>query len=220
MSLQTHGPMAMSIRMGLWKVCLKRNTGQMSGPPDGATHLGGEGEGGADQSGQSDSPGGQGDDFYSASSFCLKPDSDSVPDWMKAVQALGILSLIMAVVALAFMIYNCFGESKGDRARLLPFIIAGICLASGITLLIGVIVYGAEYTMMMQDQMSMFGGDDNPDLSALAQILQENTHLGYSFALEAVSAVLTILVSAAVAVPTARGWDDSVSFGGSRNMAV
>ena len=52
---------------------------------------------------------------------------------MKAVQALGILALLLGGVALAVMIYSCIGDSKGDRARLLPFFIAGLSLGAGKT---------------------------------------------------------------------------------------
>ena len=50
---------------------------------------------------------------------------------MKAVQALGILALLVGGMALVLTIYGCLGDSKGDRARLLPYIIAGTSLTAG-----------------------------------------------------------------------------------------
>ena len=47
------------------------------------------------------------------------------------MQALGILALLAGGMALALTIYGCLGDSKGDRARLLPYIIAGISLTAG-----------------------------------------------------------------------------------------
>ena len=47
------------------------------------------------------------------------------------MQALGILSLIVAVLGMACSVYGWLGDSKGDRARLLPYISGGICLAAG-----------------------------------------------------------------------------------------
>ena len=92
-------------------------------------------------------------------------------------------------------------------------------MCPGFLLLIGVIVYGTEFHQMMKDQMSMLG-TTSPAFSTLAQNVQENTHLGYSFALEAVSAMLFIIASLIVAIPAKMGWDDSVHFGGAHNMAV
>ena len=86
-------------------------------------------------------------------------------------------------------------------------------------MLIGVIVFGTEFSQMMKDQMSMLG-TSSPAFSALAQNIQENMHLGCSFVLEAVSAMLFIVASLTVVIPARMGLDDSVHFGGARNMAV
>lgn len=55
-----------------------------------------------------------------------------VADWMKGVQALGILAMLTAAGAIVLMVYEMLGQGKGDRARLLPLFIAGLCLASGV----------------------------------------------------------------------------------------
>ena len=80
-------------------------------------------------------------------------------------------------------------------------------------------MFGTKFSQMMKDQMSMLG-TSSPAFNALAQNIQENTHLGCSFVLEAVSAMLFIVASLTVVIPARMGLDDAVHFGGARNMAV
>lgn len=149
--------------------------------------------------------------------FCLKAMGMSMcptlkaahtQDWMKAVQALGILAIASAVAALVFMVYGLLGKGQGDRARLLPYFTAGLCFAAGLILVIAVAMYGAKFSAMMENQLSMMG-TTNPELAPLTQNIKEHTGLAWSFALEAISAILMIIAAAVEVFSTMRGCDGS-----------
>lgn len=182
----------MSIGMGLWRFCVRINFGRMA-------QMAGAG--------------------LRPTDICKTAQSEDLPDWWKAVQALGILSLITAVVGVATVIYSFIGDSKGDRARLLPHFMAAICLLAGLLLLIAVMVYGTEFKEAMDQQLKaleMMG----PTLEPLTENLRQNMSLGYSLALEAVAGVLMVLVSLLLALPIFRGEDALILKGGPRNLAV
>ncbi|KAL8583289.1 hypothetical protein ACOMHN_043066 [Nucella lapillus] len=181
------------LNIGLWKFCMCVNLGAMvQSVPDA----------GLDQT----------------TEICDTTDTASVvPDWWKAVQALGILSLITAVLGVATMIYSFIGDSKGDRARFLPHILAAVCLLAGVLLLIAVAVFGAEFQSMMDRMMEQMSQSD-PMMRSLADNLKQHTSLGYSFALEAVAGVLMVLASFVLALPLLRGGDSF--FGSPHNLAV
>ena len=52
-------------------------------------------------------------------------------DWWKAVQALGILSMLFAVATIGLLVYSLVGDGKGDRARLLPLFSSATALIAG-----------------------------------------------------------------------------------------
>ncbi|KAK7507400.1 hypothetical protein BaRGS_00001335 [Batillaria attramentaria] len=149
---------------------------------------------------------------------CEAAKADDTPDWMKGVQALGILTMLISAVAVVLIVYDILGQGKGDRARLLPYFIGGLCVAAGLMLVVAVALYGENFTAMMDDQVSMMGTAD-PALAPLAENLKEHTGLGWSFVLEAVSSVLMIIAAAVIALPVVRGCDDSLNLG-SLNRAV
>ncbi|XP_076446462.1 uncharacterized protein LOC143283918 [Babylonia areolata] len=210
----------LDVQMGLWKYCMRSNIDQwIEGLSGSAMGTGGQGN----QWPNGDPSGDQVDTTpppssgYQVKEQCVTISATPtvIPDWMKAVRALGILSLITAVLGIGFIIYSFIGDSKGDRARLLPHIMAGICLLAGVLLLIAVAVYGGEFMVMMQEQMNSLQALGEMG-KYLAEVTDNSTTLGYSFALEAVSGVLMVVTSVLLILPAVR----SGGSGGPHNLAV
>ncbi|XP_025083802.1 uncharacterized protein LOC112557889 isoform X2 [Pomacea canaliculata] len=148
---------------------------------------------------------------------CDPLSSNDAPGWMKAVQALGILAMIIAVMGLFLITYGLAGHSKGDRARLLPYYCSCVCASAGLMLLIAVAIFGLEYQNLIEDQLKK--GDPMPDLDSLMKNVKDNTKLGWSYILEAFSAFLIIVASLMVCLPATLTSGGSFYLAG-RNLAV
>ncbi|KAH9514090.1 hypothetical protein Btru_030189 [Bulinus truncatus] len=138
----------------------------------------------------------------SAENFSITPDltnnglkiSNNTPGWIRAVQAMGIIGVLLSTAAIFIALINMLVVSKGDRLRLIHIFIASSCFAAGGFLLLGNLIMAANFkdVILMLDDATVY-----PPLAQWQEIFSDHSYLSWGFALDVVAFALAMLAGVA-----------------------